>query len=329
MFYGPIKALVSAVAAAGLGAFTPAAADAGALSFAAVEANTFHLVRAEEGAAWELFYSYWNGATLSRAATQFWTSSTGAPIAFTIAAKVAIVPDPNEVQIHLGGPKWFMWGTAWGVTTVTNVGGVLPSSVGTAASQTFAATNFLTRQIRSQLTSALTAWASAGWNSAINNGAIRSTNAGQGGWEYVARFGASQLAVNPCLIAGVAGSVLGAAEPSSQLNACFFGKDSADANIQFMVNDGAGACTKQDTGIPLVANGFYEVTTRCPPGGASVVGMLFRLDTGAIWIGSANTNLPAVDTILRANLMAGLNGTTLTTAMIMQMQSLFLRQAGV
>lgn len=323
MFFGPIKAAVSAVAASGLGAFTPNSASAGALAFSAVpSAVCAHLIRAEEGATWELFYSWWNGTTLSRSTTQFISSSSGSPITFTTAATVAIVPDPQEAMPHLGSGRWGLISGQYGLSAPASYGIAL-AAVGTAGSINFAATNILTEQNSNQYTSATTANALAG----LAAGTLytsRNTGAGRGGFDFSARFGATVIVTAQRLAVGLSAAVMTTNEPSAIINCALFAKDSGDTNIQFMVNDGSGNATKSDTGIPYAANALYECFIWCPPGGASIAGLIVRIDTGDIWYGSASSNLPASGTGLAAQCQGGLTATT-GTAYVQRFCSLFLK----
>src|SRR4051812_31933390 len=89
----------------GTGAFTPNTAQAGYRAWSTVPTGWIGLVRYEDGTAWELTYSYWNGTTLSRASTQMVASSTGSQLSLSSSGLAGLVLDSAEVQPHLGGAQ--------------------------------------------------------------------------------------------------------------------------------------------------------------------------------------------------------------------------------
>ncbi len=102
------------------------------------------------------------------------------------------------------------------------------------------------------------------------------------------------------------------------------GKDSTDTNMQLLVNSNAGAGTKTDTGIPLVAGGWYECTLWSEPGSLTVYILLVRLDTGDIFYGSATTDTPAANTAMFIQAVSGLSATT-GTAIVLNISHLLMR----
>lgn len=324
-FYNNIKGTCNV--APGTGAFSPNAAAWPGLAWSTVPIGWWGLVRYEDGAAWELQYSYWSGGNLSRSSTQFVASSTGSPLNLTIAATAAMVPDANELCPHLIVPTrgWMpiINGTidTWGVAALTETG--------TGAAAALATTNFLTEQARRPATSATTANAQAGWSTTTAM-ALVSTASGRGGYEFTCRFGASQLPTGPRLFVGMTATtfVANTGEPSAlTANYAVFGKDSTDTNIQLIVNSNAGTGTKTDTGIPLVANAFYEATIWSEPGSTVVKALLVRMDTGAIWYGTVSTDVPANGSLLFPQILGGLSSTT-GTAIIMHFGGCFIRAGG-
>ncbi len=94
-----LKSTVSAVASSGLGAFTISAAVSGFRTFGAShDGQTFDGVLIVEGTAWEIrtgcVYTH-SGTSLSRGTLE--DSSTGAAVAFTAAAKVAVSQTAAEL----------------------------------------------------------------------------------------------------------------------------------------------------------------------------------------------------------------------------------------
>ena len=326
--YNAIKGTTSG--APGTGAFTPNAAATGFLAWSTVATGWVGLVRFEDTSnAWELRYCYWNGTTLSRSANAFVASSSGSGLTLTSAATATMVADANEIQPHLGGTPLRGWlAFANSTTSPWPFGTSALTITGTAAAAAIAATNILTEQVRHQANSATTAHAQAGW-SQTQPLVVYSTTAGRGGWEYTARFGAAQLPTSPKLFCGLTTTTLVAlnTEPSAlTANLAVFGKDSTDTNIQFITNSNAGSGTKTDTGIPLVANDFYEATIWSDPGGGRIYGLLVRLGTGDIWYGSTTSDLPANGSLLFMNTIGGLSATT-GTAFQMCIASVMIRGA--
>ena len=195
-----------------------------------------------------------------------------------------------------------------------------PTVTGAAAASALAATNYLTEQPRTQLTSVTTINGQAGITHTLAMG-VTSTTAGRGGWEFVSRFGATTLPISPRLFVGMTATTFLAstAEPSALVaNYAVLGLDSSDTNMQFLTNSNAGAGTKINTGIPLVANGWYEVAISCPPGSTTVTMLLIRLDTGAIYYGTTSTDVPATGSLMFPQQLGGLNGVNTGTAFVMQ-----------
>jgi hypothetical protein len=99
-------------------------------------------------------------------------------------------------------------------------------------------------------------------------------------------------------------------QPSTILDCFFFGLDNGDVNIQFMHNDGAGTCTKIDTGLPRPTADqvdFYCVEFLSVAGSSVVNYKITNQLNGTMFSGSVSTNLPSNTTALapRAWLSAG------------------------
>lgn len=325
-FYNLIKGTTSGTP--GSGAFTPNAAASGFRAWSLVPTDWIGLVRYEDGSAWELSWSFWNGTTLSRAATQLYDSSTGSLLTLTSAATASMVVDAGDIMSHLGSTAWRGWFPVVNGATPSAIGLPAATFTGTAAGVNIAATNYLTEQPRTQITSLTTANAQAGQTTATI-AALLSTTAGRGGWEFVARFGCSQIPTGPRLFVGMTNAtfVAVAANPSASRTAANagFGLDSGDTNIQLIVNDNStSASTKTDTGIPLVANGWYEAAIWVEPGATKVNALLMRLDTGAIWFGTTTTDVPPNGALMSPQVIGGLSSTT-GTAMILHVGAVTVR----
>lgn len=323
-FYNNIKGTTAGTP--GTGAFTPNAASSGYSAWSTVPTGWIGLVRYEDGSSWELSYSYWNGTTLSRASTQFFSSSSGSQLSLTSSATAALVPDGYEIQPHLGDTTIRGWLAQSNSTSQQTLAVAGVTVTGTAASAGVATTNYLTEQHRNQITSVTTANGQAGWTSTTYM--LVSTAAGRGGFEFSCRFGASTLPTGPRLVVGVstssyAGSTV---EPSSvTADSAFFGLDSTDTSIQLMVNSNVGGHTKTSTGIALVANGYYRAKIWCEPGSNTVNALLVREDTGAIWFGTTSTDVPSNGSIHRPTCIGSLNGTNTGTAFVMNISSMIFK----
>lgn len=316
-FYNNIKGTASGTP--GTGAFTPSAAASGALAWSTVPTGWVGLVRFEDGSSWELQYSYWNGTTLSRSATaQFVSSSSGSALTLTSAATAEMVADGNEIAPHLAVPFGGWVPNLTGTGTAAFGLGVTLTATGTPAAAALATTNYLTEQPRVTISSATTANAQAGYSASTILGVVNST-AGRGGYEFVARFGASTIPTGNRIFVGMTATTFvgQTIEPSAfTANYAAFAKDSTDTNIQLLTNSNASGGTKIDTGIPLAANGWYEGAIWTEPGSTTVKALLIRLDTGAIYYATTSTDVPATGSLLLPNCIMGLSATTGTAVAV-------------
>jgi len=150
-------------------------------------------------------------------------------------------------------------------------------------------------------------------------GAFRKTTAGFGGFLYQSRMG---IAVNHAAARfrfGVYYNPGGAimadnVDPSSRLNLLMFGKDTADTDISFMHNDGAGTATKDSLGVSTAAlvGKLLDLTIEVPRAGDHVTWRIDVVDDGTFYTADVTTDLPAIDTLLfpywQVNSGAGSNG---------------------
>jgi hypothetical protein len=318
----------------GTGAFTPNAAAASHISWGdsvwGAPTGWIGLVRYDDGTAWELRYGYWNGTTISRPTDGFVTSSSGTGLSLSSAAIATMVTDGGITNPNLGMGMARGYTGISGATTAPNPFGLAAVTVtGTAGTASVATTNFLTEQPTSRTASATTANAQAGYTTAAAC-AVNNTTSGRGGWQFVARWGSSTtIPTNQRLFVGVTGTTfVGVTTDPSARTAHYagFAEDSTDTNIQLLVNNNSGTGTKTDTGIPLAANGWYHTQLWQRPGGTRVYGLLIRLDTGAIWFGTTDTDTPGTTTLL-GQVIGGLSATT-GTAFTMNMSAMMLRAGG-
>lgn len=326
-FHNNIKSTSSGTA--GTGAFTPSTATADALAWSTVPSGWIGLVRYDDGTTWELRYGYWNGTTISRPTAGFVSSSSGSGLTLTSSATAALVPDGDLIAPNQpGGGRGYL--ALPNNTAITAVGFAAGTATGTTGAVALATTSYLTEQPRLQLTSATTANAQAGYGNTIISG-VTSTTAGRGGWVFATRFGASALPTGPRLFIGMtAGTFVGnAGEPSAfTQNYAVFAKDSADTNIQLLTNSNVSTGTKIDTGIPLVVNGWYHAQIWTDPGSTTVKALLVRMDTGAIYYGTTNTDVPANGSLLFTQVLGSLSATT-GTAIVFHFGGLWIRTGGL
>lgn len=195
-----------------------------------------------------------------------------------------------------------------GATSVSLMGGLGPTTTGTAAGVNIASTNFLTQQRRYRLTSGTVNGNSAGWRSNNVAPVFLSSTATLGGFYYQWRFIPHAFGTNNRAFFGVSATTsatLLAADPSGLLNIAGFMVDSGQTNFRWGVNDGAGTCTVTDltTTYDLTAadNYVYLAEIYAAPGSTTIYYALERYDTsGAVSIteGSSNSNTPTAGTIL-------------------------------
>jgi len=322
-FYNAIKGTTSGTP--GTGAFTPNAASSGFLAWSTVATGWIGLVRFEDGTDWELCYSYWNGTTLSRASTQRVASSTGSALSLTSAATAAMVVDANWISPHFASPFRYAFPQV-NTTNFSTAGWAAPTVTGTGAAQALATTNFLTERTRVQSTSATTANAQAGVAQSVAV-TVASSTAGRGGWEFRSQFGGSQLVTGQRMFVGLTSTTMvgQTVDPSAvTANYAALGKDAADTNFQLLVNSNASTGTKTDTGIPFVANGWYDVTLWSLSGSLTVYMLLIRWDTGDIYYGSTATDTPTTGALMFPQCIGGLSSTT-GTAFVLQFGSYTVR----
>lgn len=314
--YGPfhdnVKAGVSGTP--GTGTITMGAASTGCRAWSNVPAKQVVWYRAVEGAGSEIGLGYWNGTTLTRNLLHSSYSTTGAKLNLTSAATVELTIPALDAAASAGRVFESRCEVQFGDNAVFFRGMYGADLRGTRAAVSWADTNFLTRQPRCQFTSGTAAGDVAGLH-ANGYDCSYSTVAGQGGFDYRARWGASQIPTGGRLFVGFYPAGLYDIDPSGLTSIICFGKDSADTNISFMTRGGSGSVTKTDTGIALAANGWYESRLICPPGGGIAYGILIRLDTGEIWCGNSTTNLPSSGQGL-GQFCVGYLGTVTGTAII-------------
>lgn len=222
-----------------------------------------------------------------------------------------------SLQSHFGRNRVGIFAPAGGTTT-SNIG-YGNASTGTATAANMAMTNLHTymRRIEYLVTTAATTAVA----SFRNNGQFFAAGTGSfGGYLSIIRWGPATGVTNTTkrAFSGVIGSSAAPTDiqPSTQVNIAGMGWDAADANIQFMHNDGSGTATKVDTGIPRASadrSSVYEIATYVAAGTTDVNWQITDLVSGAVASGVATTNVPAASTMLGQNTWTSVGGTSAVT----------------
>ncbi len=223
------------------------------------------------------------------------------------------------LQPHIGRNKIATWIPAGNSTTITADGAAALTATGTATAANVAVTNrhTLMRRLEYLVTVAATT-AVAGFRSTVAQ-FLRGSNAGDGGFHYVCRWGPATGVATATNRAFVGMNAATAAptdvEPSSIVNILGMGWDAADTNIQFMHNDASGAATKIDLGasfpVPTAdRTKVYELAMFCAPAGTEIFYEVTDLATGDKATGSVTTDIPAATTLLAPRGWMSVGGTS-------------------
>lgn len=316
-FYNGIKGTTAGTP--GVGAFTPNAASSGFLAWSTVPTGWIGLVRYEDGSTWELQYCYWNGTTLSRAATtQFVSSSSGSALTLTSAATAAMIVDAGRIGVHLSSP-WRGHFASTNTSVLAALNTPTATVTGTAAAAAVAASTLISQQVRLTVSSVTTANGQAGVSRADIMG-VTSSTAGFGGWEFVTRFSfASPAPTGQRFFVGMTSvNMIGnTGEPSALVASCaVLAKDSTDTNFQILTNDGTTGGTKINTGLAPLANDLLEIRIWSDPGSLVVRFLLINLTTGFIFYTTTSTDVPVTGSLLMPMCITGLSATTGTAAVL-------------
>jgi hypothetical protein len=222
-------------------------------------------------------------------------------------------------QPHIGELKVQQWSAAGNSTTITAVGAAALTATGTATTLNMATTNIYT-QMKSleYLVTVAATTAVAGFRGAANQYWFGNA-AGRGGFHFICRFGPSTgvATTTSRLFVGMTNSTAAPTdvEPSTLVNMFGIGYDAADANINWMVNDGTGIATKVDLGasFPVPTSdrtNMYELAMYVVPNTTEVFYELTNIATGAVATGSSNTNLPTNTTLLSPRGWMSVGGTS-------------------
>ncbi|MBC7738691.1 MAG: hypothetical protein H7245_16075, partial [Candidatus Saccharibacteria bacterium] len=214
-----------------------------------------------------------------------------------------------------------IWKGQAGGSALAVFGAGTPTAVGTATSATLATTNLFTMSPRLEyLVTVAAATAVAGFRGTTPMVAVGGTAAGIGGFHFVGRWGpATGVATTTCrAFFGMANTTATPtdAEPSTTVSCAGMGWDAADANVQMMINDATGTCTKVDLGaafpVPTTdRTAVYELALFSPRGlTQSLSWMVTDLVSGATANGTAITDLPTAASLLAPRGWMSVGGTS-------------------
>ena len=183
------------------------------------------------------------------------------------------------------------------------------SGTGTATTANVAQTSLHTELMRREwlVTTAATT-AVAGFRGGALQKSIGGVGPGRGGFLLIYRWAPATGVTNTShrAFAGMRNTTAVPTDvnPSTLTSICGMGYDSADTNIQFMHNDGAGTATKINLGAAFpkpVADrtAVYELVLFSPPGTAQSLSYeVTDLVSGAVASGVVTTDLPTTTTLL-------------------------------
>lgn len=194
------------------------------------------------------------------------------------------VPNQGITNIHMKG-----WGNnAFGQTQ------------GTATARSIANTSIQTQLPRLSYVTAGTATAERA-SFRTSNTLWTGNAAGLGGYDFVGRVGFPQVTTDRSIFFGLVATSsgwAGTSQPSGQVNIIGIAVDSTDVNWQLIHNDGAGSCTKVDTGIAVSTTDVLEVRISVPANGTTF-SVTFRTSSGGSYTNTTiNTDLPDNGTFL-------------------------------
>ena len=223
----------------------------------------------------------------------------------------------NAAQYHLARNGVAMWLPIGNGTAITTIRTAALSATGTATAANYAQTNRYTQMKKVEyLVTVAATTAVAGFREGTNL-YMRGSNAGDGGFHYICRFGPATgvaTTTNRCFV-GMSTTTAAPTdvEPSTLLNMIGFGWDAADANIQFFNNDGSGTATKTSTGIAVPTadrTSVYEVSMYCKPTGTTIYYTIKDLVSGSSFSSFVTTDIPGATTGLSPRGWMSVGGTS-------------------
>lgn len=137
-------------------------------------------------------------------------------------------------------------------------------------------------------------------------------SAGMGGFSFYARFGFDVWTNGGRLFAGMhTGTTVVSANPSALNNTCGFCVDDSDNGAISFLTRGTSA-TKTPTGITLSNNRGYDINIFAAPNSSVIKWRIIDFVNGVEVSGTANSNIPAANTMFTAGVLA--SNAALTTA---------------
>lgn len=214
----------------------------------------------------------------------------------------------STLQPSLARNKVGMFLPAGNGGTDTQVG-IAMTGVGTATTENVATSNLHSYMRRRswRVTTAATN-AVAGLRGSSLQWTLGAPTAGLGGFHLIWRWGpATGVSTSTHRVfVGMRSSTAAPTDvnPSTLTNICGMGYDAADANIQFMHNDGSGTATKIDLGSGFAKpnadlTSVYEIALFSPPGTTQLLGYeVTNLVSGAVATGTITTDIPSTTQLL-------------------------------
>ena len=216
-----------------------------------------------------------------------------------------LAPDgvvPWPVQPYVGDGRFYAWLPIVGGTTASLIGWPAQSVNGTSTTAAIGGGNRRTNAQRMEfLVTAASTGACAHFRIAQAGFGVNGSAAWEGGFRGLMHGAPATGCANAShrFFMGLGDSLaMSDVEPSSQTQVVGIGYDSADANLQFMHNDGSGTCTKIDLGASFAKpttdrSVWYRLRLYAPPGTTRLLCYeVTNLETGAVAVGAVTTNLP-------------------------------------
>lgn len=231
-----------------------------------------------------------------------------------ISASSVEMPAHNSKLSGLGEGRVAFWEPLPNATAPTAVGIAAPAT-GTATAAAVANTSAQTRSRRFEnLVTAAAATAVAGVRGA-NLFMYRGDAAGRGGFLARMRGGPATGVANATtrFFMGLRGNN-GAptdVEPSSLIDLLGLAFDAADANLQWMHNDGSGTATKVSLGIAIPTtdrSAWYEISIYCAPNGTTIHYEFINLSDGTVLVGSVLADIPAATIFMTPLIYSSVGG---------------------
>ena len=214
----------------------------------------------------------------------------------------------SSLAPHLGRNKVGLF-LPPGNSTTAQALGLAVATAGTATQANFGTSSLHTimRRIDYLVTTASTS-AVAFLRAAQGQWLLGGPSAGLGGFHMIYRWAPATGVTNAQhrAFAGLRATTTAPTDvnPSTLTSIVGMGYDSADANVQFMHNDGSGTATKIDLGSAFPKptadrSVVYEIAMFAPPGATQILNYeVTELTSGAVATGTVTTDIPSTTTAL-------------------------------